>query len=312
MIDITLLGTASLMPIPERALTSVFLSCGGRSVLFDCGEGTQTAARKAGVSLMKTDIIALSHYHGDHIFGLPGLFQTMFSMGRTEPLYITGPDGLMSALEPILTLTGFTSFKIIPFRLPREGLYLSELLGGRADGAKLTPFKTEHRVPSQGYAFTLDRAGRFMPDKAEALGVPRTEWKTLQRGRSVTVDGAEITPDMVLGEARQGLKFVFSGDTAACKSLINASKNADLLVCDATYAENEQAELAFEHGHMNFAQAASTALQAGTKRLWLCHYSQMIEEPTDYLENARGVFSRAECGVDGMKIQLRFEEREKQ
>jgi ribonuclease Z len=308
MMDITLLGTASLMPIPERALTSAFLTCGGHSILFDCGEGTQTAARKAGVSLMKTNIIALTHYHGDHIFGLPGLFQTMFSMGRTEPLYITGPEGLRSALEPIIRLTGFTSFEIRPFVLPREGIYLSKLLGGRQTEDRLIPFATEHRVPSRGYCFSLDRAGKFLPDRAQKLGVPVTQWKLLQKGQSVTLDGKTVKPEDVTGEKRKGIKFVFSGDTAYCGSLVSAAEGADLLICDATYAEEEQTELAHDHGHMTFREAALTAKQANVKRLWLSHYSQMIEDPEQYLDNAKPVFENAVCGEDGMKIQLRFEE----
>ncbi len=194
MIDITLLGTSSMLPLPERALSSAFLSCGGHSILFDCGEGTQTAARKAGVSLMKTDIIALTHYHGDHIFGLPGLWQTMHSMGRDEPLYITGPEGLAAALRPLVTLAGALNFEIIPVILPDGGLELETLIKGFKHGSKLTPFKTEHRVSSCGYCFTLSRAGKFMPDKAKALNVPETMFKLLQSGRSIEVDGNIITP----------------------------------------------------------------------------------------------------------------------
>ncbi len=308
MIDVTLIGTSSLLPIPERALSSAFLSCEGRSVLFDCGEGTQTAARKAGVNLMKTDIIALTHYHGDHIFGLPGLLQTMHSMGRTQPLYITGPEGLERELAPIIRLTGQTSYEIRLIHLPDEGLSLSELDGGRFSEAKLTPFVTEHRTVSQGYCFTLDRAGRFMPDKAEALGVPVSEWKNLQHGQCVNVNGVNITPEQVLGESRRGLKVVFTGDTMICDSLINASRDADLLICDATYAEDGQAELAAEHGHMNFAQAAKVASKSGVKRLWLTHFSQMIEQPEEFLKNA--AFENTVCGYDGLTVSLYFEEQD--
>ena len=176
MIDITLLGTSALVPLPDRALTAVALTCGGHTILFDCGEGTQAAARKADVSLMKTDIIALTHYHGDHVFGLPGLLQTMFCLGRTEPLYITGPVGLEEELAPILKLAGWTSYEIILFRLPDGGLRLEELGKGWPSEARLTSFKTEHRVPSQGYCFTLSRAGKFLPEKAKALGVPMLRW----------------------------------------------------------------------------------------------------------------------------------------
>ena len=169
MIDVTLIGTAALIPTPERALTVAFLSCGGHSILFDCGEGTQSAARKAGVSLMRTDIIALTHYHGDHILGLPGLLKTMWRTERTETLYITGPEGLWcKAMEPILRLTGRTPYPIELIEIPADGLKLSELIRGWSSEAKLTAFKTEHKVASQGYCFTLGRAGESMGTPAEA------------------------------------------------------------------------------------------------------------------------------------------------
>lgn len=307
MIDITLLGTSALVPLPDRALTAVALTCAGHTILFDCGEGTQAAARKAGVSLMKADLIALTHYHGDHIFGLPGLLQTMCCLNRTEPLYITGPAGLKEELAPILKLAGWTSYEIVLLPFPEEGLRLETLAKGWPSEAKLTAFSTEHRVPSQGYCFTLDRAGKFMPEKAKALGVPTNQWGLLQKGQSVQVGEAVIRPNQVLGEPRKGLKFVFTGDTAACSALTNAAADADLLVSEATYGENEQGALAVDHGHMNFAQAASIAAQAKVKRLWLAHYSQMIEDPAAYLPNAAAFFPDAVCGEDGMRLSLRFE-----
>ena len=307
MIDITLLGTAALMPLPDRALTAVFLTCAGHSILFDCGEGTQTAARKAGVSLMKADLIALTHYHGDHIFGLPGLLQTLYSLGRTEPLYITGPAGLQEELAPILKLAGWMPYEIVLLPFPEEGLRPETLAKGWPTEAKLTAFPTEHRVPSQGYCFTLSRAGKFLPEKARALGVPMNQWRLLQKGQSITVNGTVIDPDQVLGTPRKGLKFVFSGDTAACPALIDGASDADLFISEATYGENEQAQLSVDHGHMNFAQAASIAAQAHVKRLWLTHYSQMIEDPAEYLPNAASIFPNTVCGEDGMRLSLRFE-----
>jgi ribonuclease Z len=310
MIQFTLLGTAALSPLPDRALTAGLLSCAGHSILFDCGEGTQTAARKAGVSLMKTEIIALTHYHGDHIFGLPGLLQTMCSMGRTEPLYLTGPEGLKEAMEPILRLTGWVTYPVRFLRLPREGLRLAELDAGWPPEALLRAVRTEHRVPSQGYCFTLGRAGKFMPGRAEALGVPRQFWGQLQKGLSVQLGDQTILPEQVLGRPRKGLKLVFSGDTAPCESLCRAAEGADLLILEATYGENEQAELALSHGHMNFAQAASLAARAGARELWLAHYSQMIEEPEAYLPNAAAHFANSVCGRDGMSTTLRFDKDE--
>ncbi len=307
MIDIALIGTAALVPLPDRALTAAQLVCGGHSILFDCGEGTQSAARKADVSLMKTDLIALTHYHGDHIFGLPGLLQTMCSMGRTETLTITGPEGLTEALEPILKLVGWTSYEIRLTEMPRDGLALDTLAEGWPAGAVLTSFPTEHRVSSQGYCFILSRAGKFMPQKAKELGVPTNQWGLLQKGQSVTVGDVTVTPEQVLGEARKGLKIVFTGDTALCESLLDAAQDADLLIAEATYGEDDQAQLALEHGHMNFAQAAQAAAKAGAKELWLAHYSQMIEEPEAYLPCAAGIFPNTVCGRDGMKKTLRFE-----
>ena len=307
MIDITLLGTAALAPIPERALTAATLVCAGHAILFDCGEGTQTAARRAGVSLMKADIIALTHYHGDHIFGLPGLLQTLNVMGRTEPLYITGPEGLEPALAPILALTGRTAYEIRPLPFPAAGLRPAELVPGWPAGAKLDAFPTEHRVASQGYGFTLSRAGKFLPQRAGELGVPANLWGRLQKGECVRVGDVLVTPDMVLGAPRRGLKFVFSGDTALCDRLVEAAREADLLICEATYGENDQARLAADHGHMNFAQAAQVAVRAGARRLWLSHFSQMIEDPQSYLENATAIFPGAECGEDGKAVTLRFE-----
>ncbi|MBR4151610.1 MAG: ribonuclease Z [Selenomonadaceae bacterium] len=308
MIDITLIGTAALFPTPARALTAAFLTCGGHSILFDCGEGTQSAARKAGVNFMKADLIALTHYHGDHILGLPGLLQTMSNMKRTEILYITGPEGLQEELKSVLKLARRTYYPIEMIEISADGLKLSEIIRGWQSEARLTAFKTEHCVPSQGYCFTLGRAGKFNPQAATELGVPVNLWGILQKGQSIQLGDKIILPEQVLGEPRRGLKFVFTGDTAFCDNLITASKDADLLICEATYGEQEQAPHAIEHGrHMTFAQAATVAKQAGVKKLWLAHFSQMIMNPQEYLPNATAIFENAICGRDGLSTTLHFE-----
>lgn len=308
MIDVTLLGTAALAPIPERALAAAALQCAGRVLLFDCGEGTQTAARRFGVSLMRADVIALTHYHGDHTFGLPGLLQTMNVQGRTSPIHITGPEGLSEALAPILQLTGHTDYDVRLIDIPPEGLSLHALAPAWPAGARLRAFPTRHRVPSQGYVFALERAGRFLPERARALGVPVGLWGNLQRGQSVGIDGRTVDPAEVLGPGRRGLTVACSGDTAACDELVEASRGVDLLICEATYGENGQAEMATEYGHMTFSQAAAVAARAGARRLWLTHYSQMITDPMEYLPNAQAIYENAVCGADGMRETLRFEE----
>ena len=308
MLTITLLGTAATMPLPDRALTAAVAECGGHSLLLDCGEGTQTAARRAGVNLMKLDAICLTHYHGDHIFGLPGLLQTLGCQGRTRPLALYGPKGLGEVWAALRVLTGPLPYPVCPGVLDAPAT-LRTRFGGWPQGAKLTPVPTRHRVTSQGYRLDLPRAGRFSPEKARALGVPVQQWKALQQGQSVALaDGSTATPESVLGPARQGLSFLFSGDTAPCAALEQAAAGVDLLLCDATYALPEQAAQAKQYGHSTFGQSAALAAKAGAKRLWLVHYSPMITDPEEELAQAQSLFPAAECGFDGKSISLQYEE----
>ena len=184
MLTITLLGTAATMPLPDRALTAAVAECGGTASCLDCGEGTQTAARRAGVNLMKMDAVCLTHYHGDHIFGLPGLLQTLGCQGRTRPLALYGPKGLGEVWAALRVLTGRCRIRSAPrCWMPRRRSW--EHFGGWPQRAKLTPVPTRHRVVSQGYRLDLPRAGRFSPEQARALGVPVQQWKTLQQGRAL-------------------------------------------------------------------------------------------------------------------------------
>ena len=308
MLTITLLGTAATMPLPDRALSTAFAACGGHGLLFDCGEGTQAAARRAGVNLMKLDAICLTHYHGDHIFGLPGLLQTLGAQGRTRSLLLVGPKGLAGIWSAVRALTGPLPYAV---RLQEADgpLALDALSEGWPAGAVLRPFATRHRVPSRGYRLDLPRAGRFDPAKARALNVPVPAWKLLQRGQSIPLEnGAVVAPADVLGPARRGLRFVFSGDTAPCPALEQAAQNADLFLCDATYPDNEQEAQAKQWGHSTFAQGAAIAKKADVRRFWLMHYSPMILEPEAALPNAQAVFPAAECGFDGKQIILQYDE----
>ena len=278
-------------------------------LLLDCGEGTQAAARRAGVNLMKLDAICLTHYHGDHIFGLPGLLQTLGCQGRERPLTLYGPEGLGEVWPALRTLTGPLPYPVRAVQLDTDPIDLTTLSSGWPAGAQLTPFRTRHRVPSRGYRLDLPRAGRFDPAKARALNVPVPAWKLLQRGQSIPLEnGAVVAPADVLGPARRGLRFVFSGDTAPCPALEQAAQNADLFLCDATYPDNEQEAQAKQWGHSTFAQGAAIAKKAGVRRFWLMHYSPMILEPEAALPNAQAVFPAAECGFDGKQIILQYDE----
>lgn len=310
MIDITLLGTGATMPLPDRALTAVHLVYCGRSILFDCGEGTQASARKAGASLMKTDLIALSHYHGDHIFGLPGLLQTLGCMERRDTLLITGPEGLEEAITPILRLAGTLPYPVRLISLEENGSSLRRILPRWSADAFLFPIRTRHRVPSRGYRFYLRRPGLFHAEKAERLGIPQKFWGMLQHGEAVPLeDGRVITPDQVLGGDRKGLSVVFSGDTAPCKALTEAASGADLFICEATYGDDSFSAQADEYGHCTFSQSARMARDAAVQRLWLTHYSQILRNPEEALPQATSIFPAAECGVDGLQLTLRWEGR---
>lgn len=306
MIDVTLVGTAAAAPLPGRALACAALSCGGRTLLFDCGEGTQNALRNARVSPMSIDVICLTHFHGDHIFGLPGLLQSMALHSRTRPVTLVVPHEDDPCLPALLTLALPLTFALRVVTLPPEGMPLRELIPGFRMDALLSPIVTQHRVPSAGYRFTLLHAGRFLVEKARVLGVPQSLWGRLQRGETVTADGRTITPAEVLGAPRQPLTVVYTGDTRPCDAVRDAARNADLLIMEATYGEDAHEAQAVQYGHSTFSAAALLAAEAGVKRLWLTHYSGMIADPAMYLPNAQAYFPQTVYGCDGLSTTLSY------
>ena len=308
MIDITFLGTAALVPIPDRALASVFLSVQGKSILFDCGEGTQTAARKWGVSLMKTDFIVLTHFHGDHIFGLPGLMQTMSVMGRTEKLNIIAPPGGHKELAPIFSLAGTVNYPVELIEADENPIKLQDFAPDFPKNVTLYPVKTNHRVVSRGYTLSLSRAGKFLPEKAKELNIPVNFWSVLQNGGIYENDGRIYTQNDVCTDKRAGLKVTITGDTAYCDTLEMASQNADLIISEATYGDNADEPLAIERGHMTFENAANLAKNANAKLLYLTHFSQKIKDPAEYLHIATNIFENTQVAYDGDKLTLTFPE----
>jgi ribonuclease Z len=303
MIDVTLIGCGGTMPLPGRALSSLAVRCGGRTLLIDCGEGTQAAARAAGVSLAKADTICLTHFHGDHIFGLPGLLQTIANLGRTEPLLLVGPEGLMQYGKLLLALAGPMPYEIRALEITKAR---QEFALDGYGGMTLAAFAADHRVPCVGYTLTLPRAGRFLPEKAKQLGIPPRLWKMLQQGETIEAGGRSIAPQEVLGPPRTGLKLVYCTDTRPCAALKREAQGADLLILDATYADEADAPKAEEYGHSTFQQAAALAAAAGAKRLWLTHYSASVSDPAEALPAVEAIFAKTEAGTDGKKIELAF------
>lgn len=302
MVQVTLLGSGATRPLPHRALAALWLQVGGRGLLFDCGEGTQVSAQRFGASLYRLDTLLLTHYHGDHLFGLPGLLQSMAALGRTEPVTVAGPPGLDWVLDAVLTLAG-----PLPFALCRHTF--GECRGSLAlpSGATVTAFPAKHRVPCCSYLYTLPRAGRFDPDRAKALGIPVALWRSLQAGQPA----GGFTPDQVLGPARRGLRILYATDTEPTDELRETARGVDLLCMDATYADDADAPKARLYGHATCGEAGALAADAGVRRLWLTHYSAAVTDTEAGLAAARRQFPAAEAGFDGKTLTLTFDDSRK-
>lgn len=304
MLDVCLLGTGGMMPLPGRWLTSLLVRLNGSSLLIDCGEGTQIAIKERGWSFHPIDIICFTHYHGDHISGLPGLLLSMGNADRTEPITMIGPKGLekvVTALRIIAPELPF-SIRFIEIESPYEEF--------RINGYIIKAFKVNHNVLCYGYNVEVGRAGRFQPEKAEQNQVPKQVWNRLQKGEEVVLDGKIYTQDMVLGPERRGIKLTYSTDTRPTDSIVENAKGADLLICEGMYGEREKAAKAREYKHMTFYEAAETAKKAKVQRLWLTHYSPSLVRPDVFLKDTQKIFDKTELGKDGKSILLEFSKEE--
>lgn len=294
------------MPLPYRYLTSLMLRYNGKGILVDCGEGTQVALRKKGWSPKPVDVILFTHYHADHISGLPGMLLTMGNAERTEPVLMAGPKGLSRIVNSLRVIAPELPFEI-------QFLELSEReqtfdLPGEKD-FHIHAFRVSHNVPCYGFAFELDRAGRFDAARAQAQGIPLKLWSRLQKGETIETEEGTYTPDMVLGPPRKGLKLVYSTDTRPCESIVKYASGADLLICEGMYGEPDKAEKAREHKHMTFTEAARIARKAAPRQMWLTHYSPSLIRPEEYMEPVRNIFPESIAARDGRTTTLAFEEK---
>lgn len=303
MLDVCLLGTGGTLPLANRWLTSLMVRYKGHAVLVDCGEGTQIAAQEAGLSLKPVDKILLTHLHADHVSGLPGLLLSMGNMGRTEELSIIGPVGTERVVEALRTIAPNLPFEIRVSELETEEELMFFL------EVDIRAFRVHHGVPCYGYSFTLPRSGRFDAARARSLGLPVQTWSRLQRGETVEHEGQTVTPDMVLGPPRRGLKLTYCTDTRPLPSIAAAAADSDLFVCEGMYGEDDNLPKAKENRHMLFSEAAQLAAQAGgVKELWLTHFSPSLPNPRAYRDVARAIFPATQVPRDGWMKELRFSE----
>lgn len=302
MLDVCLLGCGGMMPLPRRWLTALMTRYNGSSLMIDCGEGTQVAIKEKGWSFKPIDVICFTHYHGDHISGLPGLLLTMGNADRTEPLTLVGPRGLervVSALRVIAPELPF-EIKFIEITKPEEVLELN--------GYRITAFRVNHNVTCYGYTLEILRQGKFSPDSASAHEIPLKFWNPLQKGHTVEDEGRIYTPDMVLGPPRKGIKLTYTTDTRPTESILRNAKGSDLFICEGMYGEDDKIEKAKGYKHMTFREAATLACDAEVGEMWLTHYSPSLVRPDDYMDTVREIFPKAWPGKDGKSVELNFEE----
>lgn len=302
MLDVCLLGTGGMMPLPYRWLTSLMMRYHGKSILIDCGEGTQIAMKEKGWSPKPIDIICFTHYHADHISGLPGMLLTMGNAERTQPLVLIGPKGLTRVVGALRTIAPELPFEIecIEITEPEQEFVF--------DGFRLEAFKVNHNVVCYGYSIVIERTGRFQVEKAIELNLPKPCWGKLQRGESVLIEGQTITPEMVLGEARKGLKVTYCTDTRPTESLISHAGKADLLILEGMYGEPDKLAKAKEYKHMTMYEAAECAAKAQAAQLWLTHYSPSLTRPEEYMKDVKKIFPAAMAARDGYSAELVFED----
>ncbi len=302
MLDVCLLGCGGMMPLPYRWLTALMTRFNGSSLLIDCGEGTQIAIKEKGWSFKPIDVICFTHYHGDHISGLPGLLLTMGNADRIEPLTLIGPKGLEKVVNALRIIAPELPFelKFLEITQPEETFEMN--------GYRLKAFRVNHNVPCYGYTLEIDRAGKFDLERAKELDVPKQYWKHLQKGETVEYEGKQYTPDMVLGAPRKGIKLTYCTDTRPTNSIRANAKGSDLFVCEGMYGEADKDAKAVEYKHMTFYEAADLAKTAEVNEMWLTHYSPSLTRPEEYMDAVREIFPNAKAGKDGMSVELSFPE----
>ena len=302
MLDVCLLGTGGMMPLPRRWLTALMTRYNGSSLLIDCGEGTQVAIKEKGWSFKPIDVICFTHYHGDHISGLPGLLLTMGNAERTEPLTLIGPRGLERVVNAL---------RVIAPELPFE-LQFVEIKNAEEEfeinGYHIKAFRVNHNVTCYGYTIEIQRQGKFDVERAREQEIPQKYWNPLQKGNVIIEGEKTYYPEMVLGAPRKGIKVTYTTDTRPTESIERNAVNSDLFICEGMYGESDKDAKAREYKHMTFKEAAWLAAKAQVKELWLTHFSPSLVHPGEYMDSVHKIFENAYPGKDGKTVELLFEE----
>jgi ribonuclease Z len=292
MLDVALVGTGGMAPLPERYLTALLTRLNGRLLLIDCGEGAQVTLKILGWGFKNIDAVLITHFHADHISGFPGLALMLGNSGRTEPLTVVGPPGIARIVKSLLVIAPELPY---PIRFIELNNNLSDIKLGDYIVSALPLF---HRIPCFGYKIEVPRQRKFDIEKASKLGLPREFYSKLQKGESVNYRGNIFTPEMVLGEKRAGIKVCYITDTRPLDTMVDFIRGADLYVGEGIYGSDEKRAKAVEYRHTLFSESADIARRAGVKKLWLTHFSPSLTEPEKFIDVAQKIFPNAEIGKD--------------
>lgn len=294
MIDVALIGTGGMLPLPNRFLSSCLIEYNGKSILIDCGEGTQIALSKGKHHIIRIDLILITHSHADHVTGLPGLLLSIGNSGRTEALYIAVPRGQVKIINSLLVVCGFLPYEVRLVELPDKSYSFEKI------GLNITTIPLNHHINCLGYSIELNLKPRFLPEKAKKLNIPVKLWSLLHNGESVEFDNNKVTPEMVLGEKRNPIKISYVTDSRPTTHINEIVKNSDLFICEGMYGDDENKDNAISKKHMLFSEAAQIAKDSNVKELWLTHYSPSLTSPGIFLENAKNIFENTIAGYDLM------------
>ena len=302
MLDVCLLGCGGMLPLPKRFLTSLLVRYQGKGILIDCGESTQVALHLCGWSVKQIDHMLITHFHGDHVLGLPGLWMTMGNNGRTEPVHLWGNPGLQQIVDGLMVVCPQLPFEVICHDVAELG-YQFEL-----NGLQVQATPVEHRVPCLAYSITLPRVGKFDAARAKANQIPLNYWGALQKGEIIVDAERTYYPEDVLGAPRKGLKIAYATDCRPSAEIVALAQDSDLFVAEGLYGDPEKQQSAAEKGHMVYQEAAQMAKEANVGELWLTHYSPAMINPEEFLEQAADIFENIKCGENLMTTSLRFQE----